>query len=139
MTQFVLCKQNGVIDSGCRIMMVPAERDCFLSKAASSLFPDTQEESLFTIVFDDESFDSLCTAAQQDMAEDKPFTETKLFQCLEKLLESCSEIAFWYAHDYDDLDFVCDKESLLKKIEEALIDSRCELYARYLSSEEKAT
>jgi len=131
MTQFILCKQNGAACSRCNIEWISIEEDSFLSEVASYVFPNTDDKNIFTLVFDGESFDSICTAAQRDMAEGKSFAETNLFSCMKSLLESCNEFVLWYAREYDDLDYVYDGESLLQKIEESLVDSSCEMYLRY--------
>jgi hypothetical protein len=131
MTQFALCNEDALLKTKSPFSKVSIENDSFLSDVASDVFSGIDTKNIFTIELNGCSFDAICTAAQRDLAEGRKFSETSLFLCIEWLLETCKSLVFWYGCDYDDLDYVYDRESLLGKIEEALIDSSCELYVRY--------
>lgn len=132
MSQFVLCIEDKPVEVNAPFLRVSIEEDNFLSGVATDVFPETEKKNIFTVAaLNGKPFDSICTAAQVDLAEGKQFSDTELFLCLGWLLESSSNLVLWYGRDYDDLDCVYDRQSLLKKTEDAVVDSSCELYVRY--------
>lgn len=131
MTQFVLCSENKPLQEKSPFTRVSIEEEGFLSDVASDVFSTTDKKKIFTVALNIDSFDSICTTAQIDLAEGRKFSETLLFQCIDWLFESCNSLVFWYGGDYDDLDCVYDRANLLEKVEEALGDSNCEFYVRY--------
>lgn len=130
MTQFVLCQQNEQVDLR-KITKIAIQEDKFLKMAASKLFKSCNYADIFSIKYDGKDFDEILTSAQVQIVDGDSIIETDLFDCINILIDGCDCLAFWYGSDWEDLDYIGSKEELLRRAEEALQDSSCELYLHY--------
>lgn len=128
MTQFALVKMN---NGGPSLKPVEGLRDDFLSGVARKLFPDSAIDQIFVINTDGKDIDSLMLDAQKLVIDSSEFEGTELYSAIGEIAQAADELIFWYGSDCDDLECVYDVTALLKKLEDAVRDSTCELYIHY--------
>lgn len=127
MTQFVLAITK---DSSPSLVPVEKQRDDFLLEMAKNLFPDSPVNEIFVLDLKGKSIDQLMLDAQKEL-EFSQFEKTELCHTISKIVPTVDELVFWYGSDYDDLDYVYDVSTLLRKLKEAVIESACEAYIHY--------
>jgi hypothetical protein len=128
MTQFVLVKTSNSCPD---IKPVEGLKDDFLLGVAGKLFPNSSVNEIFVLDVDGEDIDSLMLDAQKLLIESSKFEETAVYSAIGKVAQAVDELIFWYGSDYDDLECVYDVSVLLRKIEDAVSESACELYIHY--------
>lgn len=127
MTQFVLAITK---DSSPSLVPVEKQRDDFLLEMAKNLFPDSPVNEIFVLDLKGKSIDQLMLDAQKEL-EFSQFEKTELCHTISKIVPTVDELVFWYGSDYDDLDYVYDVSTLLRKLKEAVSESACEAYIHY--------
>lgn len=127
MTQFVLAITK---DSSPSLVPVEKQRDDFLLEMAKNLFPDSPVNEIFVLDLKGKSIDQLMLDAQKEL-EFSQFEKTELCHKISKIVPTVDELVFWYGSDYDDLDYVYDVSTLLRKLKEAVSESACEAYIHY--------
>ncbi len=136
MTQFVLAAAK---NHSANIVPISELRDDFFLEVSKKLFPDSPFEEIFILEIEGENIDDLMLEAQKSIAQSSKFKETKLYYTISKIAPAINELAFWYGSDYEDLDCIYDIPALLRKLEEAVNESTCELYVHYKSNDSIAT
>lgn len=128
MTQFALVKTSNNFPG---LKPVSELRDDFLAGVASKLFPGSSSDKIFVFDVNGKDVDGLMLDAQKHIVGSSKFEETVLFHTIGKVARAVDEIILWYASDYENLECVYNVSTLLRKLEEAVSDSTCEIYIHY--------
>jgi len=134
MSQFILCKGKSTLICSDKIDKLQIKNDVFLAEASKVIFPNVNDEDVWSVSFENIDFDSLCVKAQKELINGKKFSETKLSLLLNILVDKVDEIALWYADYFDDIDEVYDVDIFFNGIETAVKEPTCEVYLHLINT-----
>lgn len=128
MTQFALARSRKQING---LTSLAEVEDGFLSRVAFELFPAVSLNEIYRFDFGGKDIDSLMIDAQKAVIDKNSFQETALYKAVKAVAENVDDFVFWYGADYDELSYIYDVSVLLRKLEDAVSDSFCEIYIHY--------
>ena len=124
MSQFMLCKtSHNLVKQGCVRISDCKLNGEFLAKVTKEVFAcDTLHD-----IWEMSNIDDLLTPSQRQIVE-QSFESTELYSLLFSLFDLSDIIVLWYSDEYQDLDYVNNKEQFLNSVKESVMDSMCECY-----------
>lgn len=98
-----------------------------LMQVKDKYFSNENISYLWTILYHDDDFDTLCIKTNIDLLNGKKFEETVLYEIFLHLLKNVEHIVLWYASDFLDLDVIKEKSNFLKLLEKSISEVTCEM------------
>jgi hypothetical protein len=129
-TQFCMARYDGDTLEEDGVVFKPIDQD-ILFEAKKQL---SEGKQVWNVFYNGKNIDMLCCEAQRNLNDNVLFTETELYNLINKLTSLEIEFWCWYGDDFLELNDISSIETLNQEIAKSISEPQCEVYFHWLVS-----
>lgn len=124
MSQFLMCASERNIDFFCDLVDESLLKNSIFLNVKNMYFDSINMKNIWIM----KKIDRIFCEAQTAINSGTSFSQTQLYDIIDRLCNMCEIVVLWYGNFYEDLDVCLNKQEVLSNVKKSISYSECECY-----------